>query len=312
MSDRDPLAGLIPFVAVGRALSFGRAADELGVSTAAVSKAVSKLEEELGVRLVHRTSRHVSLTLEGEQFFRQCAAALSNLDEARRTVQAKRARVHGELTVSLPFILGRVLVPRLGELTAQHPELAVRLILTDRFVKLAEEKVDVAIRIGEAEDGTLVSRKLMRPRWVTVASPAYIQARGAPKTPADLGGHNCLRFVTPRGGTRDFTFAERGPARAEVTSGDSASRGAATTTPVRGNLRLDDGELLIEAAVAGQGLCQVFDFAVARELETGRLVEVLAAYSAPGPVVRWLCPEGRHKLAPVRAFLDFAQRCLTG
>ncbi|HYI01298.1 LysR family transcriptional regulator, partial [Hyalangium sp.] len=153
----DLFSGVLHFLHTAEERSFRKAAAHLGVTTAAVSKAVAKLEAELGITLV----------------------------------------AEGELKVSMPLILGRAVVPELGRLAARHPRLSFNLSLTDRFSRMAEEGVDVAVRIGELEDSSLVSRTLRVPQWVTVASPAYLGRHGTPRHYKELERHACLKFVTP-------------------------------------------------------------------------------------------------------------------
>lgn len=287
----DLFSGVGSFLAVARALSFGAAARELGVSTAAVSKAVSKLEGDLGVMLFTRTSRHVALTHEGELFLVRCQTAVDAL-RAGRDLLSRAGRVpSGTLKVSLSPILGRVVVPKLAELSARHPRLDFKLQITDRFVRLAEEDTDVVVRIGELEDSSLTARVLARPKWMTVASPSYLARHPPPKSVNDLERHNCLRFVTPRGTARDWTFLRRGEARAEKVA-------------THGNLLIDDGQLLLEAAVAGQGIAQVFDFMVKAEVRAGRLVELLPELAADAPPIHALWLRRRAQAARIRVFIE--------
>ncbi|MFN7132129.1 MAG: LysR family transcriptional regulator, partial [Myxococcales bacterium] len=181
-------SGVVPFTAVAEERSFRRAAARLGVSAAAVSKAVSRLEASLGVTLFDRSSRHVALTPEGTVFLERCRAALANLQQGREQVADAGALEGGVLRVSLSPILARTLTPVLASFAASHPQLTFVLGVTDRYARLAEEQIDVAIRVGELEDSSLLSRVLVLPRWVTVASPAYLRARGTLRTPAELAG----------------------------------------------------------------------------------------------------------------------------
>ncbi|MCW5804010.1 MAG: substrate binding domain-containing protein, partial [Deltaproteobacteria bacterium] len=187
---------------------------------------------------------------------------------------------------TLPFILAPLVVPRLARLGAQHPRLAFHLHLTDRIARLADENVDVAIRVGELAPSSLVARHLRATRWVTVASPGYLALRPPPERPADLATHNCLRFLAPNGRPRDWTFA-----------------GAAQR--VDGNLVIDHGESLVAAARAGMGICQVLDFMVGGALRDGALVEVLADFAAAGPAIHAVATPARVRSANVRAFLRF-------
>lgn len=283
---------MVPFFHAAEALSFRRAADHLGVSTAAVSKAVLKLEERLGVKLLARTSRTVALTPEGALFRERCREAIASLQAGREQMSDSRRQPRGELRVSVSFILGRLLMPELARFTARYPSVSLRISMSDRLVRLVEEGVDIALRIGARDDSSLVSRVLSRPRWVVVAAPLFVARNGPPSHPDELVKLNCLRFVGQNGKARDWSFRD-------PVSGQSF------TLPVQGNLQIDSGDHLLEAAAVGCGLAQVFDFMVTEPLRTGRLVEVLASYSAEGPPVHALTAKERAKAPSVRAFLSF-------
>jgi DNA-binding transcriptional LysR family regulator len=283
----DLFAGILPFVRTADERSFGRAAASLGITTAAVSKAVRKLEDELGVKLLDRSSRVVRLTREGELFFQHCRQAVNDVLHGREAMEGTRKEPQGEIAITLPFILAPLVVPRLTRLGIQHPRLAFDLRLTDRVARLADENVDVAIRVGELESSSLVARLLRSTRWVTVAAPSYLARRPAPGRPADLTAHNCLRFLAPNGRPRAWAFAD--PA----------------TLPVAGNLLVDHGESLVAAAAGGMGVCQVLDFMVERAIREGALVELLAEHATAGPNIYAVATRSRVRSANVRAFLHF-------
>lgn len=282
-------SGVSAFVHVAEQRSFREAARILGVTPTAVSKAVTRLEERLGVVLVQRTSRSVALTPEGALYLEGCRDALDRLRGAEDRLTRQADDVRGAITVSLPRILGSRIVRVLSTLRDRHPELSVRLVVTDRDARLAEEEVDVALRIGDLPDSSLIARRLFTPAWVTVAAPRYVQRRGLPSHPGELDRHACLRFARPAGGVADLRFV--GPDGPAVVRGDSA-------------LVVDDGDLLLEACCAGLGVAQVFDFMVVDLVARGVLVEVLREWRAPGPPVRALSLPGRGGIPRVRAFLD--------
>lgn len=281
----DLFSGVLPFVHVAEARSFRGGAERLGVTTAAMSKAILRLESELGVTLLQRTSRHVSLTTEGALFLERCRQAVAELQTGRDLVARAQRSPQGTLRVTLPPILGRTILPAVARVSSRHPRLQIRLVLTDRHVKLAEEEIDVAIRIGELEDSSLVARALPTPRWVTLASPGYLARRGTPEKPADLARHECIKFVSPRGTVREWSF-----------------RDVNVDTPSR--LLLDHGDLLLDAASEGLGIVQVLDFMVAPFLANGRLIEVLAAYATHGPPLHVVTLGRRASLPRVRVFLE--------
>lgn len=291
-SGPDLFAGVLPFFHVAEERSYRRAAQRLGVSPAAVSKAVLRLEEGLGVKLLARTSRTVALTQEGAVFLERCRDAISSLQAGREQLSESRRHPRGELVVTLPFILGRLVIPELAKIAARYPGLSFRMSLTDRLVRLVEEGVDVAVRVGSKEDSSLIARKLRGSRWVTVAAPSWVARHGPPAHPDDLAGHDCLRFVAPNGRPRDWTFAD-------------PATGRTLPTRVTGRLLVDHGEHLLEAAAAGLGICQVLDLMVGESLRSGRLVEVLGSWAAPGPDIHALATPERSRSPNVRAFFAF-------
>lgn len=292
MAMDDLFAGVLPFFHTAEELSFRRAAERLGISTAAVSKSVQKLEERLGVKLLVRTSRTVRLTPEGELYRERCREAIASLVAGRELMSQSRRQPRGEVNVTLSMILGRIVVPALPKLTARYPNLEVRLTMTDQVSRLVQESLDVAVRIGARTDSSLVSRPLLSPRWVTVAAPSYLARRGAPSGPDELDRYNALRFVGPNGKPRSWTFAD-------------PATGGTVVRDVAGNLRVDHGDQLVDAAIAGLGVAQVLDFMVVEPLRDGRLERVLVTFEAAGPLVHAVSTPERSKTPNVRAFVTF-------
>jgi len=286
-------SGVIPFFHVAEQLSFRKAAEQLGVSTAAVSKAVTRLEARLGVKLLRRSSRVVALTPEGKIFHVRSREAVASVRAGHAQLTRSRGQPRGDVRVSASFILGPSIVGALPELAAHYPDLIVHVELTDRVSHLLAEDIDVALRVGARTSSTIVSRVLHRPRWVTVAAPGYLARHAAPARPADLARHNCLRFVDPRGRTLPWWFAE-GPAAAP------------SPHEVTGNLLVNNGDLLRTAVGAGIGVAQVLDFMVADLVHDRRLVEILGVFSAPGPPIHAVTAPERSRGANVRAIIDFA------
>lgn len=282
----DLFAGVLPFVRTAEQLSFGRAAVSLGISTAAVSKAVRKLETELGVKLLERSSRAVTLTREGEQFLERCRRAVVDVHAAREAMQGTRREPQGELVVTLPFIVAPIVLPQLTRIGTQYPRLSFQLHLSDRIARLTNESYDVAVRMGELDDSSLIARALRKTRWITVAAPSYLARRRPPSSTAGLADHNCLRFVAPNGRPRNWSFVDG-------------------VVEVSGNLLVDHGTSLVAAAEAGMGVCQVLDFMVERHLRDGALVELLADVAAPGPTIHAVATSGRARSANVKAFMQF-------
>jgi DNA-binding transcriptional LysR family regulator len=297
-SPADLFSGVVPFVAAAECQSFREAARKLGLTPSAVSKAITRLEARLGLRLLNRTSRTVSLTEEGEAFLRGCQEAVQSVRSAEeRVLQAHRAP-RGRLTVSVPLLLGKLVVlPALKQFCERYPALSVHASLTDRLVSLADENVDAVVRVGTLPDSRLSTRKLRDVRWVTVAAPTYLTQRGIPRTPGELASHNCLKFVLPNGTVQEWEFEAPG------------AQPSVTTT--HGSLFCDHGEGLIEAACAGLGVFQAHDYAVAKSLAAGRLVEVLADFRSAGPSISLLVAPGRRASPKIRAFVEFMLETLS-
>lgn len=293
----DLFDGIVPFVHAARARNFRVAAEQLGVTPAAISKAIKRLEAELGATLLHRTTRTVSLSAEGARFLARCEDAIAHVQAGRDQLAAAQTVPRGELTVSLSYVLGPTLMARLPRFVARYPELVLDLRVTDRRVRLVEDRVDVALRVGTLPDSSMVARKLLQPRWVTVAAPGYLARQGTPTTPEALREHACLRFRSPRGKAVPWTFLD-------------APGGTPCTLEVPGRVDVDQGELIVTAAEAGVGVAQVFDFMAAEPLREGRLVEVLRERAAPGPPVHALVLRGQQGTPKVRAFLDFVSEAL--
>lgn len=280
--DRELFRGIVPFVAVAESLSFRRAASRLGVTSAAISKAVLALEAELGMQLLQRTSRAVSLTHEGELFLARCQGAIAQVTFAREQLRGAGKGPQGQAVVSAPFVLAPMVVRALAELRLRHPRLGVRLQVSDQVSRLAAEGVDVAVRMGPIEDQSLVVRPLGRTRWLTLAAPDYLARRGTPQHVSELAQHECVVFVGPNGRDRAWSFESGG-------------------VNVAAALRLDHGPSLLCAARSGLGIVQVLDFMGAADVRAGRLLALFEDVSAEGPALNALCTARRRSSANVKA-----------
>ena len=283
MADEDLFTGVLPFVRTAEAASFRRAGERLGVTTAAVSKAVARLEERLGVKLLVRTSRSVRLTPEGRIYLDRCQQAVASLQAARELVAESLQEPRGEVRLTLSPVLGGIVVGALPHLLARHPHLEARIHTTDRLSRLAEESLDVAVRLGGQADSALIGRTLLRPRWRTVAAPALLARHGTPQVPADLERIPGVRFVGPSGRVTPWTFADG--ARPEIT----------------GPLVADSGEQVVHAALAGVGVAHVLDFMVADAVREGKLVPILDHLSTLGPTIWAASTPERARTPNVRA-----------
>ena len=229
--------------------------------------------------------------MRGEAFFARCRNATTEVRAARDTVTASRETATGLLRVSMPDKIGRQVLAALPRLFSRHPHLSLHAVLTDRFVKLSDENIDVVVRVGDVEDSRdLVVHRLRASRWVTAASREYLKRAGEPRTPRDLQGHQALRFMMQSGRPQEWRYRHKGKL---------------TAAELSGKVTADGGDALVAAALSGLGLVYAPDFLIAEELERGALVEVLRPYSASGPLLSTLCAPGRNRSANVRAFLRF-------
>lgn len=286
-----------PFLAVAAEGSFRKGADRLALTPAAMSKAVARLERRLGVALFLRTTRRVTLTPEGERFRERCLAASREVEAGAGEAAEARSSMSGEIVVTAPFIVGRLLAGKLPEFLRLHPALSVRLELTDRRVDLPGERVDIAIRIGAPGEADLVSRRLAGLRWTMVASPEYLAEHGVPETPAALAAHRGLAFLTPSGRVAPWRFHDAG---------------REFELPPSPGLVVDEGEFLVDAAAAGGGVAQVFSFMAAIFVADGRLTPVLERFQPAGPDMHAVMPAGRNANPRVRATLDFLYAVFSG
>lgn len=294
----DKLNSLIIFVRAAQHRSFSVAARQLGISPSSVSKAVLRLEESVGTRLFNRTTRTITLTEDGAAFYERCQQILDELEEAELELGRARSTPTGTLRINLTTALGRLhIVPVLPLFAAKYPNLKLDVSLTDRMVDLIEEGIDAVVRIGSGPDSRLIMRGLATARLVVCASPTYLARHGEPKTPEDLKHHNCVSFVSSRTGRAVEWLFQRD--------------GQKFNLAVDGNLRLDHGEALLDVALRGAGLVQVYNYMAARAIALGEIKPVLESYVAPGSPISVLYPQKRHLPTKVRAFVDFISDLMT-
>ncbi|AFT89858.1 LysR family transcriptional regulator [Paraburkholderia phenoliruptrix] len=278
-------------VAVVDAGSLSAAARHLDMPLATVSRKVGELEAHLKTRLLHRTTRKLSLTEAGSSYVAACRRILEEIGEAERAATGEYAAPRGELVVTAPIAFGRLHVtPVIADFLAQYPEIDINLMLTDRVVHLMDEHADVAIRIGQLPDSTLVAKQVGTVRRVICGSPAYLDAHGVPERPAALDTHRCITFEALES-MRAWSF---GSGKSEV------------SVPVRSRFAVNTADAAIAAAILGVGLIRVLSYQVADAVRANELRVVLEAFeSAPLPVN--LVHAGQTPLPlKLRAFLDFA------
>lgn len=284
------LESMSVFVAVVEAGSLSAAARQLGMPLATVSRKVAELEAHLKSRLLHRTTRQLSLTDVGASYLAACRRILEEIGEAERAATGEYAVPKGELTVTAPIVFGRLhIVPVVAEFLAQYPEISVNLMLTDRVVHLMEEQCDVAVRIGDLPDSSLKALQVGTVRRVVCARPHYLQTHGEPTTPQALTDHSCI------------TFEVLSSVGAWVFGAGKAQQ----TVPVHSRLSVNTAEAAITAATLGVGVIRVLSYQVADAVQKGDLQVVLQPYeSAALPIS--LVHKGQAPLPlKVRAFLDF-------
>jgi DNA-binding transcriptional LysR family regulator len=286
----DDLGHMAAFVLVVESRSFSAAARSLGTTTSAVSKRVARLEERLGVRLLARTTRTLSLTEPGAALFERASGILRDIESAEIEVARHSSAPRGKLRVTAPRALSESrVVPALGRFLSRYPEVSVELSVNDRFVDVVAERYDVALRVGNTTAEGLVVRRLGTERAVVAASPAYLASHGSPASPEDLLQHDCLLYtlVPPR---HEWRFTDRRGERA---------------IPVAGRFSSDHSGALLAMALQGLGIVWMPHFIIERELGDGRLVQLLERWETPTYPVQAVLASGRSPLPKVKAFIDF-------
>ena len=289
----DPLDGIAAFARVVDSGSFSAAARHLQISKSAVSAHVQRLEERLGVRLLNRTTRQISLTEAGAAYYRHCARILSEADAAEQAASALQREPRGTLHITAPDSFGWMHVaPAIPSFLERYPDLSVDIALSPRHVNLVEEGLDLAIRIGVLEDSPLVVRKLAPSRLILCAAPAYLRDHGTPREPGELARHNCLCISLAPWGD-DWRLVGSGGER---------------RIAVRGSFRSNNAEMLRAAALDGIGIALLPSWAAAEPLRTGALRRLLRAWELPVSTIYAVYPGNRLMSAKVRAFVEHLAR----
>jgi DNA-binding transcriptional LysR family regulator len=287
----DRLEAMTLLVAAVEAGSLSAAARRLHVPPATMSRKVSELESHLRTRLLVRSTRRLGLTDAGRSYLEACKRILDDVAEAERAAAGEYRAPRGDLAITAPIVLGRLhIVPIVADFLKAHGEIDVRLALADRVVNLLEERVDVAVRIGELPDSNLFATRVGSIRRVVCGSPAYLAGRGTPKSPHELGAHDCITF-DGLGSASAWNFAA-GKSEAPVA--------------IRSRLVVNTAEAAIDAAIAGVGVTRALSYQVADALRAGALALVLQGFEPAAWPVNLVYPGGRLLPLKVRAFLDFA------
>jgi DNA-binding transcriptional LysR family regulator len=292
----DRIDSVAVFAEVAERGSFSGAAKHLNRSAAAVTRAVAELETRLGVRLLSRTTRAVSVTEAGQRFLVGARRVLADLAEIEQGAAGQGQAPRGELRITAPIVFGRRhVLPLVTDFLAQYPEVSVRLALLDRPVDLVEDGLDIAVRIGTLADTSAIAVRVGELRRIAVASPGYLKRRGRPKSPADLAGHDVIAFAGIDRVER-WRFANGVEAR------------------IKPRLIVNTAEAAIDAAVAGFGITRVLSYQAVDALADNSLVRLLREQEAGATPVHVVYPDGRHPPPKLRAFLDtivprLRQRC---
>jgi DNA-binding transcriptional LysR family regulator len=286
------LSGVSVLAAVVEGASFVKAAELIGITDSGVSRAISRLETRLGVRLLDRTTRSVSLTDEGRRFYEEVKPHLQAIEDAAIIASGAVSAVRGRLKVDIdPFFLPMVLAGRLGEFCERFPELYIEFVSSERLGDLVSEGTDLAIRFGQPRLSTLVARRLIEAPVLTVASPAYIERYGRPNHPTELEQHRCLQFIDPYSGKPYGWEFVRDTETIEV--------------PTRGPLIFTDPKAMMDECVAGTGIGKLIGWGVKEQLETGTLIDLFPEWHGPVFPLYAFHPSRKHPPAKVRAFVDF-------
>lgn len=289
----DKLRTLKTFIHVADHASFAEAGRRLNMSPTAVSRTISALEAEVGVQLLRRTTRSVRLTDEGAEFLARCRAGVAEIESAFDTARSVRSAPRGTLTITAPVMFGRRhVLPVVVELMQKYPDLQVRLLLQDRVVRLAEEGIDIAVRIAELSDSSLHMLRLGEVRRLFCASPAYLAAHGRPCSLADLREHDIIWIEDEAGPHRGWGL-------------DAAKRSGRPARLVVNNM-----DAAVAAAVAGLGVIRALSYQVANEVDSGQLEHLLNDDEAPALPISLLFQAGRKDHPNVRAFIEVAKEQL--
>lgn len=286
----DRLMCMQVFVRVVEKGSFSATADEFRISSTMVGKHIMHLEERLGARLLNRTTRRQSLTEVGSIYYERCKVALAEVEAADASATALQQVPRGLLRVSAPVTFGaNALVGAIGDYLQEYPEVHIELSLNDRVVNLVDEAFDVAIRIGNLPDSSLIARKLAPYRMIACASPSYLAKHGTPQTPAQLVAHNCMGFMYSAA-QKHWQFTDR-----EIIN----------NVQINGNFRVNNGQALRTAALHGMGIIVQPEVLLAEDLASGILVRILPNHQLPSQSMHIVYPSNRNMTLKMKSFIEF-------
>lgn len=290
---REIFSAIPIFVAVVESGSFSAAAERLRMTKSAVSKRISSLEDNLGTRLFHRSTRKLTLTEAGEQFSDYARNSLFIAQQGINATTLHQGKPKGTLKINAPMTFSRLhLVPLLKDFLDLYPDIKVILNMDDKIVDMIEGGYDVGIRIGELKDSSLIAKKLAKCDSVVCASPEYLTEYGIPKTPSDLKEHNCIYYSLFQAGVEWTFFRDNEKSKVEP----------------KGNFVVNNSDAIGEMLLQGLGICQMPTFIVRKYLDSGQLIEVLDDYNLPQHNIYAVYPERRHVPEKVRVFLEFIDK----
>ncbi len=285
------------FAAVVEAGSFTRASERLGISKSFVSKQVSQLERSLGVRLLHRSTRTLSPTDEGSSFYKHCQLIVSEAEKAKAEVLDSQKNPRGRIRITVPQSL---IISRAGDVLLkfqkQYPDIELEVIASGSAIDMINDGVDLALRIGQLEDSSLICRKLSDCVFQVVASPQYIDQHGIPENPTDLTQHNCLIYASSK-------LSQHWPFK--------LPNGKETTVNTRGNLACNDGHMIVKAALEGMGVAFAPSILFQSYIDEGRLCLLLSEYGLPPVSISALYPSSRNLSRKVKVLIDFLSEHLS-
>jgi LysR family transcriptional regulator, regulator for bpeEF and oprC len=288
----NKLQAMQVFVRVVETGNLTRAADGLQLPKATVTTMIQQLEAELGVKLLNRTTRKVSVTADGAAYYPRCLAILAQVRETEESLGQRHASPSGRLRIEVPTLIARlVIVPALPGFFARYPDIQLELGCSERRADLIEEGIDCAVWSGDLEDSTLIARRIGQLYFGTCAAPAYLAAHGQPRHPDELTAHRCINHFSPRTGKIfDWVFAKNG---------------ARIQTSLRGYIALDDENSYVAAAEAGLGIAQIPAFVLKEAMERGRLELLLGDWFAEPAPLSVVYPQNRHLSVKLRVFVDW-------
>lgn len=289
----DKLKSLMIFMRSAQSGSFSQAARQLGMTPSAVSRAVLRLEDDLGVRLLQRTTRSLTLTETGNRFYQRCQQLLDDLEAAELEVKQSQAMPRGTLRLDLSFTFGKLhIAPALLKFTAHYPELHLNVSFNDRLIDLVESGIDATVRIGLSTDSRLIMHHLATARYITCAAPQYLAQYGTPTVPTELLQHRCVNFVFPQTRQEPTWKFEQDGRLIDLT--------------VDSYLQFDNSEVILETVIAGAGVAQLPKFIAANAIARGNLTLILQSYIPEvGLPIAVLYPQKRYLSAKVRVFVEF-------